>query len=119
MPRKKPVLHDRAYRQNAAREIVRDAMNGADGDPLGHLNPLEIKFHPFPRTGVFVPTADDVPCRRALLFLADEIPHLIAQMDRLPDQRSKLLLARTTLQKWNQAFHRMVKPKPKSNQGLD
>lgn len=109
------MLSDRALRRKAARDIVRDAMRGDEADPLGHLNELDVKFHEYARTGVFIPTADSVPCRRAMLFLIEELPNLVAQMDRLPEERSKVLLARTTLQKWNQAFHRMVKPaRPKA-----
>lgn len=102
-----------------AKRIVRDAMRGADGDMLGHLPPVVVDKHPFARTAVFVPTADSVPCRRTMLFLIDQLPGLVVKMDRLVDEEAKLDLARTTLTKWNQAFHRLVKQKAKSNNEVD
>lgn len=112
------MLHDRERRQKAARDIVRDALRGEDGDIMGHLNPLSVKKHPFARTGVFIPTTDSAICRRVLIFLINELPNLVENIDRIPKEDAKCLHARSTLQNWNNAFLRLVKPKHNANKEL-
>lgn len=103
------MLSDRALMRKAARKIVREAMQGEDGDATGHLNALDVMFFKHGGLHIFVPVADEVHCRRALLFMADQIPGLIASMDRLPDPRAKSLIAHSTLTRWSQSFKRMCK----------
>lgn len=103
----------------AGKSIVRDAMRGEDGDTMGELNPLDVKFFRHGGIHIFMPITDDVACRRCLLFLRDEITSLLAQIDRLPTRRSKQLLAQSTLQKWSQSFKRLVKQNGKRYHGLD
>lgn len=109
MPRRKRMLDDPATRKATARSIVADAMRGEDGDPFGELNPLDAKFFRSARVNIQIPILDPVVARACLLFLADEIPGLIAEMDRVKEPRSKSLLIHGRLQRWSQAFARRVK----------
>lgn len=93
-------------RRRIARFIVKETNRPIDGDPLSELNPLDVKFFRNARVNVQVPIVDPIDTRRCLLFLAEEIPGLIAEMDRLPDRRSKSILAHKKLQAWSQAFLR-------------
>ena len=103
------MLDNPVSRREAARSIAKDAMRGEDGDPLGELNPLDVKFFRSARVNLQIPIVDPVVGRQCLLFLHDEIISLIAQMDRLPNRRSKSLLLHGTLNAWNKAFARKVK----------
>ena len=102
-------LDDQTARRAAARTIAKDAMRGEDGDPLGELNPLDVKFFRSARVNLQIPILDPVVGRECLLFLQNEIISLIAQMDRLPNRRSKSLLLHGTLNAWNKAFARKLK----------
>lgn len=103
------MLDDPETRRSVAKQIAADAMRGEDGDPFGELNPLDVKFFRNARVNVQVPIINPVVTRWALLFLAEEIPGLVAEMDRLSDPRSKSLLAHRKLQAWSQAFGRRGK----------
>ncbi len=103
------MLDNPIQRAAVAKSIARDAMRGDDADPLGELNPLDAMYFRSRRVNVQIPILDPVETRRVLLFLIDELPGLIAEMDRLPDRRSKSLLAHTKLQRWSQAFGRRGK----------
>lgn len=103
------MLDDPAARQTAARAIAREAMRGEDGDPMGDLNPLDVMFFRNPRINIQIPVTDPVDCRRCLVFLMDELPGLVAEMDRVKDRRSKSLLAQTKLKAWSRAFGRYGK----------
>jgi hypothetical protein len=96
-------------RRAAAREIVEDAMRGDDGDPFGALNALDAKFFRSARVNVQIPILDPAQTRRALVFLIEELPALIAEMDRTAKPRSKSLLAEQTLRRWSHAFSRWGK----------
>lgn len=104
------MLDDPVLRRKVARQIRNDAMRGEDGDPMGELNPLDVKFFRYARTALHIPVTDTVACRDCLMFLADELPALVARMDRLPDRRSKGMLVDATLKRWNQAFKRKIDP---------
>jgi hypothetical protein len=84
-------------------------MRGEDGDPLGEMNPLDLKFFSSARVNLQIPIIDPVAGRECLLFLQNETPGLIAQMDRLPDRRAKSLLMQGMLRRWNRAFARKAK----------
>lgn len=92
-----------------AKRIVKDAMRGEDGDPFAELNPLDVSFFSSARVNVQIPILDPVATRRALVFLMDEIPGLIAEMDRVKEKRSKSLLAAAKLRRWSHAFGRWAK----------
>lgn len=98
-----------AARREAARSIAKDAMRGEEGDPFGELNPLDAKFFRSARVNLQVPIIDPVVSRECLIFLQNEIPGLIARMDRLQDRRSKSLLVEATLRRWNHGFRRRYK----------
>jgi hypothetical protein len=100
------ALDNPVERRTIAKSIAQDAMRGDDGDTLGELNPLDVKFFRNARVNVQIPVLDPVECRRALVFLRDELPGLVAEMDRVKDRRSKSLLAMTKLRAWSQAFGR-------------
>ena len=102
------MLDNPATRKATARGIVADALRGEDGDPLGELDPLDVKFFRSARVNVGIPIVDPVIARACLLFLADEIPGLIAEMDRVKEKRSKSLLIHGRLNRWSQAFARRV-----------
>lgn len=102
------MLNDPTERAKAVRAIMADAMRGADEDPFGELNPLDVKFFRAARVNIQVPIVDPVVARACLMFLAEEIPGLIAEMDRLRDRRSKSLLLHARLGRWSQAFARRV-----------
>ena len=108
------MLDNPIARKNVARQIVKEAMRGDDGDPFGELNPLDVKFFRSARANVQIPILDPVVGRECLIFLIDELPGLVARMDRLPDRRSKSLLLDATLKRWNQAFGRRIRPKKTS-----
>lgn len=95
--------------KNWARDLVKASGRPIDGDPLSELNPLDVKFFRNSRVNVQIPIVDPVDTRRCLLFLAEEIPHLIAEMDRVEERRSKSILAHKKLQAWSQAFVRGLK----------
>lgn len=95
--------------KNFGRDLVKQTGGVTDGDPLSELNPLDVKFFRHGRVNLQIPIADPVNTRRCLLFLSDEIPHLIAEMDRVRDRRSKAILAHQKLQAWSQAFVRGLK----------
>ncbi len=103
------MLDDPALVRQIARDIVKESGRAIAGDPLSELNPLDVKFFRNGRVNVQIPIVDPVNTRRCLLFLADEIPHLIAEMDRVKDRRSKSLLAVSKLKAWSQAFGRGLK----------
>lgn len=105
------MLDDPIVRKKAARSIAADVRRGEDGDPLGELNSLDVKFFRSARVALHIPVIDPVLTRVCLLFLADEVPALIARMDRLPDRRSKSLLVDSTIRRWNQAFARRMRAK--------
>lgn len=97
--------------KEVARRIVKDAMRGADdGDPiLTELNPLDEKFFRNARVNVQIPVIDPVQTRRALVWLINAIPGLIAEMDRARDRRTKSLIAVAKLRAWSHMFGRWVK----------
>lgn len=100
MPRRRRVQPDPAV----ALQIVRDAMRGADGDPMGMLNPHERNMRRgAARMNLQIPIVDPVVMRRVFEFLIMELPALIAEMDRNKD-RSKLRVAEGRLTEWNQLF---------------
>jgi hypothetical protein len=103
------MLENPTARQKAVRTILGDAMRGEDGDPFGELNPLDVKFFRSARVNVQIPILDPVVARACLIFLVDELPGLIAEMDRVKDRRSKSLLLHGRLQRWSQAFARRIK----------
>jgi len=103
------MLDNPIARRKAVSEILGDAMRGADGDPFGELNPHDLKFFSAARVNIQVPILDPVVTRECLRFLADEIPALIAEMDRVKERRSKSLLISGKLKVWNQAFARKIK----------
>lgn len=103
------MLDDPATRKATARSIVSDAMRGEDGDPFGELNALDVKFFRSARVNIQIPIIDPGVARACLIFLATEIPGLIAEMDRVKDQRSKSLLIHGRLNRWSQAFAKRVK----------
>jgi hypothetical protein len=109
MPRRRKMLDNPVARQRVAREIVGDAMRGEDGDPFGELNSLDVKFFRSARVNLQIPVLDPVVARACLIFLAAEIPGLIAEMDRVREKRSKSLLIHGKLQAWSKAFARRVK----------
>jgi len=101
------MLDDPKARAQAARKLVKESARAfEDGDPLSELNPLDVKFFRNGRVSVQIPIIDPRQARRCLLFLAEEIPALIAEMDRIESNRSKSLLAMSKLKAWNQAFAR-------------
>ena len=102
------MLDDPTARARAVRSIVDDVRRGDDGDPLGELNPLDIKFFRSARVNIQIPIVDPIVSRACLIFLIDELPGLIAEMDRLKDRRSKSLLIHARLARWSQAFGRRV-----------
>jgi hypothetical protein len=93
----------------AGKRIAKEAMRGEDGDMMGELNPLDAMFFRGARVNLQVPIVDPVVTRQCLMFLIDELPGLVARMDRLPDRRSKSLLAETVLKRWNWAFKKKIK----------
>jgi hypothetical protein len=103
------MLDNAAARKEAARTIAADAMRGEDGDPLEELDSLDVKFFRSARVNIQIPLLDPVDARRCLVFLACEIPALIAELDRVKDRRSKSLLIHGRLNRWSQAFARRVK----------
>lgn len=103
------MLDNPVARQQFAKEIVKDSGRIIDGDPLSELNPLDVKFFRNGRVNLQIPIVDPVNTRRCLLFLIDELPALIAEMDRVKEQRSKSLLAVSKLKAWSQAFGRGLK----------
>jgi hypothetical protein len=103
------MLDNPVARRQAAREIAEDAMRGEDGDPFGELNPLDRKFFRNPSVRLLIPILDPVLARSCLQFLCDEIPALIAEVDRVKERRSKSLLLRVTLNRWSRAFQRRAK----------
>lgn len=92
------------------KRIAKEAMRGEDGDMMGALNPLDLMFFRGARVNLQVPIVDPVVTRQCLIFLINELPGLVAAMDRLPDRRQRSLLAETTLKRWNWAFKKKVKP---------
>lgn len=103
------MFDDPATRRTVAKQIAKEALRGRDEDPLGELNNLDQMFFRSPRVNIQVPVIDPVECRRCLLFLADAIPGLIAEMDRVKEPRSKSLLAQSRLRAWSHSFTRAMK----------
>lgn len=86
--------------------IVREAMEGEADEAA--LDPFEALLAPRnKRRNLQIPVVDPVVCRRVLLFLADEVPMLIKELDALKDRRSKTSHAAAKLLAWNKAFNRM------------
>jgi hypothetical protein len=100
------MLDDPVARQKLARQWVKESDRPIDGDPLSALNPLDVKFFRNGRVNVQIPIIDPVDARRCLLFLANEIPALLAEMDSISSNRTKSLLVMSKLKAWNQAFGR-------------
>lgn len=84
-------------------QIVRNAMRGADGDPLAELDDYENKFWGSARINLQIPR-EPIPCRQSLQLLMEELPMLVAEMDRLETRLSKMSLIDYRLRRWNRAF---------------
>src|SRR6185503_1057104 len=103
------MLDNPTARRNAVREILGDAMRGADGDPFGELNPHDLKFFSAARVNIQVPILDPVVTRECLRFLADEIPALIAEIHSVKQRRPKSTPNSRKLKLWNQPFATKIK----------
>lgn len=94
----------RLSRADAAKAIVQEAMAGDDGDPLQGLNHLDRMMFAHAHVNLAIPVLDPVETRHVLKFLIEGMQGLMAQMDRLPERRSKSLLVQTTVHNWSRAI---------------
>lgn len=59
------------------------------------------KLLPWGSVNINVPLNDPVMTRKILLYIANAVPVLLAQMDRESTKQAKLLLVRATLHHWS------------------
>ena len=85
--------------------LEEDRASDPDDDFAG-LNPLDRDFFRSPRVNLRIPIVDPVVTRQVLKFMREHIDGLLSEMDAAKTRRSKSLIAREVIRKWDQAFQR-------------
>ena len=100
------MLDDPARRAEAAKSIVRKSLpprrpKDYDGRDDPDHDSILGKLLPWGSVNINVPLTDPVVTREILLYIANAIPVLIAQMDRESTKQAKLMRIRSHLHHWS------------------